>query len=81
MLILFRPLLEPHAKSRFSEALRSLGRIFGEARDWDVFCSEMLVSAQKFGVAVSWLDLLREPAETYARRHTRVSRPSCRRLP
>jgi CHAD domain-containing protein len=73
-LILFRPLLEPHAESRFSEALRSLGRIFGEARDWDVFCSEMLVSAQKFGVAVSWLDLLREPAETVrAAAHARVS--------
>ena len=63
-LTLFRPLLDPHAETRFSEALRSLGRIFGEARDWDVFCSEMLVSAQEYGVVTSWLNLLREPAES-----------------
>ena len=37
-LVLFRPRLEPHAEARLTEALRSLGRIFGEARDWDVFC-------------------------------------------
>jgi len=73
-LLLFRPHLEPHAEGRFTEALRSLGRVFGEARDWDVFCGEMLVSAQEYGVATSWLNLLREPAE--ARRvaaHARVS--------
>ena len=73
-LTLFRPLLEPHAEKRFSEALRSLGRIFGEARDWDVFCGETLVSAQEHGVAASWLNLLREPAETLrAAAHARVS--------
>ena len=73
-LTLFRPLLEPHAETRFSEALRSLGRIFGEARDWDVFCGETLVSAQEYGVAASWLNLLREPAETLrAAAHARVS--------
>ena len=73
-LTLFRPLLEPHAETRFTEALRSLGRIFGEARDWDVFCGEMLVSAQEYGVATSWLNLLREPAETLrAAAHARVS--------
>jgi len=73
-LMLFRPLLEPHAEMQFSGALRSLGRIFGEARDWDVFCGEMLVSAQEFGVAASWLNLLREPAETRrVAAHARVS--------
>lgn len=73
-LTLFRPLLEPHAETRFSEALRSLGRIFGEARDWDVFCDEMLVSAQQYVVSVSWLDLLCEPAETLrVAAHARVS--------
>ena len=73
-LTLFRPLLEPHAETRFKEALRSLGRTFGEARDWDVFCGEMLVSAQEYGVAASWLNLLHEPAETLrAAAHARVS--------
>jgi inorganic triphosphatase YgiF len=79
-LTLFRPLLDPHAETRFSEALRSLGRIFGEARDWDVFCSEMLVSAQEYGVVTSWLNLLREPAEILRAAAPRVSRPKCRRL-
>jgi inorganic triphosphatase YgiF len=62
-LMLFQPRLEPHAEARFTETLRALGRIFGEARDWDVFCTEMLPAAEKNGVAKSWLDLLREPAE------------------
>jgi CHAD domain-containing protein len=74
VLALYQPLLEPHTERRFREALRSLGRIFGEARDWDVFCGEMLVSAQEYGVASSWLDLLRQPAETRrAAAHARVS--------
>lgn len=73
-LVLFRPRLEPHAEARLTEALRSLGRIFGEARDWDVFCREMLVSAEEHGVARSWLDLLREPAEAErAAAHARVA--------
>ena len=73
-LVLFRPRLEPHAEARLTEALRSLGRIFGEARDWDVFCREMLLSAEEHGVARSWLDLLREPAEAErAAAHARVA--------
>ncbi len=72
-LMLFRPQLESHAEARFTEALRDLGRIFGEARDWDVFCMEMLVSAEEHGVATSWLDLLRGPAEAQRRAaHARV---------
>jgi CHAD domain-containing protein len=62
VLLLFGPKLEPHAKARFIEELRWLGRIFGEARDWDVFCSDVLVSASEDGVAASWLDLLRAQA-------------------
>ena len=77
-LMLFRPQLEPHAEARFTEALRDLGRIFGEARDWDVFCTEMLVSAEEHGVATSWLDLLRGPAEAEGRAaHARVCEPRC----
>ncbi len=63
-LLLFRPRLEPHALTQFTDALRRLGRVFGEARDWDVFCTEMLDNAQADGVDRAWLDLLREPAAT-----------------
>ena len=73
-LMLFRPQLEPHAVARYTEVLRDLGRIFGEARDWDVFCTEMLISAEQQGVAPSWLDLLRGPAEAERRAaHARVA--------
>lgn len=73
VLLLFKPRLEPHALARFTDALRRLGRVFGEARDWDVFCTEMLVDAEAAGVARSWLDLLRAPAEALrADAHIRV---------
>ena len=73
-LLLFKPQLEPHAAARFTDALRQLGRVFGEARDWDVFCTDMLNSAESGGVARSWLDLLRQPAETQRiAAHTRVA--------
>ncbi len=61
-LVLFRPLLEPHAEARFTGELRRLGRVFGEARDWDVFCTETLAAAEQDGVASHWLALLRAPA-------------------
>src|SRR5262249_38783820 len=41
-LLVFKSRLEPHARARFEDALRRLGTIFGEARDWDVFCLEIL---------------------------------------
>ena len=61
-LALFQPLLEPHAAALFEDELRRVGRVFGEARDWDVFClqilPEVLVSEQDTG----WRDLLLQPA-------------------
>jgi inorganic triphosphatase YgiF len=62
-LVLFRPHLEPHAASRFTAELRRLGRVLGDARDWDVFCEETLEAAASDGVAKPWLDLLHRPAE------------------
>jgi inorganic triphosphatase YgiF len=41
-LALFRPHLDEAREERFTEALRQLGRILGEARDWDVFCTDTL---------------------------------------
>src|SRR5262249_6038985 len=39
---LFSPHLEPHAKGLFEEELRRAGQTIGEARDWDVFCDEII---------------------------------------
>lgn len=73
-LVLFRPLLEPHAEARFTGELRRLGRVFGEARDWDVFCTETLAAAEQADVASHWLALLRAPAESHrAAAHDRVT--------
>lgn len=72
-LVLFRPLLEAHA-ARFAAELRRLGRVFGEARDRDVVCAEILPAAQQHGVAAGWVELLRPPTERErAASHARVS--------
>lgn len=74
LLLLFKPQLEPHALAQFTDALRRLGRVFGEARDWDVFCTEILANPDANGVSQSWLDLLREPAEAMRKAaHARVA--------
>jgi triphosphatase len=52
-LALFRPLLEPHTAALFEDELRKVGRVFGEARDWDVFCLKILPD-----VDPGWRDLL-----------------------
>jgi inorganic triphosphatase YgiF len=62
-LVLFKPHLEPHATARFEDELRRLGQVFGAARDWDVFCLEMLPGAFSTAGAGSWRDLLAPPAE------------------
>jgi triphosphatase len=61
-LALFQPFLEPHAAALFQDELRRVGRVFGEARDWDVFCLQILpdvLAAERDG---GWRDLLLEPA-------------------
>jgi CHAD domain-containing protein len=44
-LLLFGPMLEPHATERFNAELRRIGQILGTARDWDVFCLHTLPHA------------------------------------
>lgn len=61
-LTLFQPHLEPHAAALFQDDLRRLGRVFGEARDWDVFCLQTLPAALDAAHAAGWRDLLLEPA-------------------
>lgn len=66
-LVLFEPQLEPHAVGRFNEEIRRLGRVFGEARDWDVFVLETLPAVEASASAAAWVPLLRGPAEAARR--------------
>ncbi|MGA9869412.1 MAG: inorganic triphosphatase, partial [Acetobacteraceae bacterium] len=59
---LFKPLLTAEAAARFNEALRRSGRVFGAARDWDVFVTETLPAAEADGLAPEWSRLLLEAA-------------------
>ena len=59
---LFKPLLTAEAAARFNEALRRSGRIFGAARDWDVFVTETLPAAEADGMAPEWSRRLLEAA-------------------
>jgi triphosphatase len=62
-LILFAPYLAEEATERFQAELQRMGRIFGEARDWDVFCLEALPSALDEAENIGWIDLLRPGAQ------------------
>jgi triphosphatase len=42
---LFEPRLDAMVVGRFDAELQSFGRLFGEARDWDVFCLQTLPAA------------------------------------
>lgn len=57
-LALFQPLLEPHTETRFQDDLRRIGRVFGEAWDWDVFTLQILPETLREAGA----ELLRQPA-------------------
>ncbi|SHK06191.1 Inorganic triphosphatase YgiF, contains CYTH and CHAD domains [Roseomonas rosea] len=61
-LSLFRPCLLEEKEALFTESLRGLGRMLGEARDWDVFCEETLPRLAGDGVPAPLLDALRGPA-------------------
>jgi len=62
-LALFKPRLQPDTADRFNEDLHRLGRIFGAARDWDVFVLETLPEAEKTADAGSRFEPLRHAAE------------------
>ena len=46
LLRLFEPYLDSITAQPFNAALRSIARVFGAARDWDVFCLETLPAAK-----------------------------------
>lgn len=62
-LALFGRRLEPHAARRFEAELKRLGQVFGAARDWDVFCTQLLPAAEKDAGVKGWVELLHAPAE------------------
>jgi triphosphatase len=45
VLMAFEPWLEPISTARFEDALKKLGQVMGDARDWDIFCLEVLPEA------------------------------------
>ncbi|MBP0492606.1 CHAD domain-containing protein [Pararoseomonas indoligenes] len=74
VLATFDPDLPGEAEDRFKASLRRLGRILGEARDWDVFITEVLPAAAVDGVPIQ--DLAR--LEKAARQFRAAAQPSLR---
>ena len=60
---LFSPHLEAHARRLFEGELRRAGRTIGEARDWDVFCDEILPHVSETAEARNVAEMMRAPAE------------------
>jgi triphosphatase len=63
VLRLFSPHLESHARRLFEEGLRRVGRTIGEARDWDVFCGEILPEVSETAEAQKIIEMMKAPAE------------------
>ncbi len=66
-LMLFEPRLEPHVLALFQDELRRLGRAIGEARDWDVFCEEIVPASFDGAENEEWGELIRDAAEARRR--------------
>ncbi len=60
---LFSPHLESHAKRLFEDELRHAGQTIGEARDWDVFCDEILPQVSETPEARKFSEMMKPPAE------------------
>ena len=60
---LFSPHLESHGTRLFEGELRRGGRTIGEARDWDVFCDEILPRVCETPKARKFAEMMRAPAE------------------
>lgn len=60
---LFSPHLELHGTRLFEGELRRGGRTIGEARDWDVFCYEILPRVCETPKARKFAGMMRAPAE------------------
>ena len=56
-MVLFDPHLKPKARQKLDVELQRLGRVLGDARDWDVFCLETLPAAMDALSNDSWAEL------------------------
>lgn len=63
VLKLFEPDLEPLGMAQWNVPLQNLGRVLGEARDWDVFCSETLAAQDAVLKDTAWGQAFRQQAE------------------
>jgi CHAD domain-containing protein len=60
---LFSPHLESHAKRLFEDELRHAGQTIGEARDWDVFCDEIMAKVFESPEARKFSEMMKPLAE------------------
>ena len=67
LIALFRNYLEPQVAQDFNDALKRFGQVLGAARDWDVFCTQILPDAQSHGRIAESASQLRPAAQ--AERH------------
>jgi triphosphatase len=68
LLRLYEPALDRRQLRHFDTELRRIGRVFGQARDWDVFCTELLPQANQPADPADLYDGLTSVATQ--RRHT-----------
>jgi triphosphatase len=64
LLALFRRTLDPQGALTFDAGLKRLGQVLGAARDWDVFCTQILPEAESHGRIADSASQLRQGAET-----------------
>lgn len=64
LFVLFSPYLAPEATARFNGELRDFGRVLGGGRDWDVFLTETLRTAEA-EIGAEALAPLRAAAESH----------------
>lgn len=62
-LVLFAPVLRPDGIEPIGSELKRLGRVFGAARDWDVFCLKTLPHAAAELPEPAWALMLARTAE------------------
>jgi triphosphatase len=67
LLLLYKPVLDPRRFAQFDHNLQRIGRVFGQARDWDVFCAELLPDASRPPASADIYDDLKSVAAD--RRH------------
>jgi inorganic triphosphatase YgiF len=66
-LVLFKPFLDPDRAAAMNDRLRRLGRILGDARDWDVLVLETLPTILAKAPGETWPYALQQAGATHRR--------------